>query len=83
MNEIENVMESDNMLHFVLKRNLFSLRNLVELNKKKLLTSLDTYKEVMMKHICSCDVKSYFKLAFIVFLNKCMRNLNPLLILKN
>lgn len=60
MNEIESFMESDNMLHFVLKRNLFSLRNLVELNKKKLLASLETYKEFIMKHIYSCDVKSYF-----------------------
>lgn len=59
MNEIENVMESDNMLHFVLKRNLFSLRNLVDLNKKKLLNFLENYKEIIMKHICSCDVKKF------------------------
>ena len=55
---IVNIMGGEN-INLLLKQNLFSLENLIEINKGNMLLYLEKCFEIANKHVVSCEVNNF------------------------
>jgi len=63
---IVNIMGGEN-INLLLKQNLFSLENLIEINKGNMLLYLEKCFEIANKHVVSCEVNGYRIDWFLIF----------------
>ena len=53
---VEILLSEDNM-NFVLKDNIFSLKNLVDIHSEKLINFLKKIRDALKVHVNGCEVK--------------------------
>ena len=54
---VEILLSEDNM-NFVLKDNIFSLKNLIDIHSEKLINFLKKIRDALKVHVNGCEVKS-------------------------